>query len=261
VSVRGISLEPGTIVVLELDGTLVYVEDVQPTYAAVVALPDQPAGRALNHVFTPGKVGAKKISPYSSIDKAVPVADLSDRNREFVGTFETLRNQHGPHFVVRNPEDQVTVTKAQPVKSREKLSDSDRQNRRKERRAKKRASKCAQCGQQSGHPNHPNDHAFIAPSDEAAPAPRARKSRSAEPRFRIVSTDLTKARTASDKFADGNRFHRVFRALSSLGEGAFSVDDITAALVKDGGKMPANPDKVTRRALSQLTTFGNTERE
>src|SRR3954471_16672904 len=148
--VRGITLIPGTVVVLSLDGTMVYIEAVCPTHASVVALPEQPKARDDDRVFTPGKVGIKKISPFSSSDKDVAVTDLSARNREFIGTYEKLREQHGAHYIARTPEEEAAM-------SVRKVTPPARASRGTGKRALKRAAnylrKCATCGEQPGHPN------------------------------------------------------------------------------------------------------------
>lgn len=167
---KGVSLEQGAIVVLALDGTMVYVEVMEPMFAGVVALPDQPTERADDRVFTPGRVGIKKISPFSSFDKKIAVGDLSERNKTFIGTYEKLRELHGANFVDRTPEEEAAHVAAQtgPVKKVKKTPE--------ERAAAKKVGpkflqRCTSCGEQSGHPNHGDgdgQHVFLAP---APPAP------------------------------------------------------------------------------------------
>lgn len=263
-SMLGVKLQRGTIVVLSLDGTLVYVEDVQPTHCAVVALPEQPPGRRVDAVFTPGKVGAKKISPYAGYDREIAVSELSDRNREFIGTYETLRTQHGPNYVQRTPEEEkaMSVIKAGPApRERKKRSPEDKKNKRAERRANNVI--CVKCGKARKHADHAfNTCTFEAPPEkvkracaEAAPAAAAGPAR-----YRVVSTDLTKAQEASDKFKDGNRFWRVFRALNGLPESTGAMEDIVRAVVLDGGREMSDVEKVTRRALKGLQDAGNVVR-
>lgn len=255
-AVKGITLEVGTIVVLSLDGTLVYVEDVQPTFAAVIALPEQPTERADDRVFTPGKVGPKKISPFSQSDKQVKVTDLSPRNREFIGTYEQLRKQHGPHYVQRTPEEEaMSVKKITPTRA------EGTGKRAQKRKASRLHQRCATCGEQPGHPNHPKQHDFVpptdAPTDEApAPArePRRPKAAPSAARYTLVSHDLSAARSQprGDKFNEGNRSHRVVLALGALPDKTGTVDDVVAKMCSDGKTPPANPQKIVRRTLNQL---------
>lgn len=258
---RGVTLEPGTIVVLSLDGTLVFVEDLQSTFAAVVALPEQPTQRADDRVFTPGKVGVKRISPFSTFDRIVPRDQLSARNAHFLDTYEDLRDKHGNHYVARTPEEEaaMSVTKVQP--------ESRGSGRRAQKRAAARQQKCATCGEQPGHPTHPSDHAFVPPADAsgqpedtAKRQPRTATS-SAVGRYTLVNEDLTAARAQprGDKYNVGNRSHRVVLALASLPEKTGSLDDVIAALCADGQTPPSNPEKITRRTLNQLATeeFGS----
>lgn len=262
----GITLEPGNIVTLELDGTLVYVENVQPTFAAVVALPEQLSERADERVFTPGKVGAKKISPFSSAEKHFKPADLSPRNRDFIRTYERLREQHGPHYVQRTPEEEAAMSVRKETGSRAPRGAG--------KRAQKRAAmkivqlKCVTCGEQRGHPKHPDDHEFVAPAGAAASVgttdavhTRKRKGGGSSPRaaapatrYTLASEDLSKARAQprGDKFNEGNRSHRVVLALKGLPNSTGTLDEVIAAVCSDGKTPPANPEKVVRRALHQL---------
>lgn len=267
--VRGITLVPGTIVVLSLDGTMVYIESVCPTFAAVIALPEQPTERADDRVFTPGKVGAKKISPFSTTDRVVAVGDLTPRNREFIGTYEKLRTEHGAHYIQRTPEEAAAMSVRKATQAAGGVS--TRAPKGTGKRALKRAAgktylqKCSTCNEQPGHPNHPGDHAFVAPAlpveTPAASSPatlkqRAERKSAGEPRYTLVSADLTaaKAQPRGDKFNDGNRSHRVVAALASLPGSVGTIDDVIAALLADGKTPPANPQKVVRRTLNQLTT-------
>jgi hypothetical protein len=263
-----VTLDPGTIVVLALDGTLVYVEDVQPAFAAVVALPDQPPGDASKRVFTPGRVGAKKISPYSAAKHVVKVTELSERNKDFLGNYETWRGKHGVNYIHRTPEElaAMSVTKAEPAPK----------GKRAQRRAAERAAeaagtplptkrykqRCTQCGEQPGHPNHPDDHEFVAP-DPVVTSPlherAARKSRtpsSGGNTYTVVSVDLTMARSTErgDKFNEGNRSFRVFEALRKLPRSTGTLEEVMRAVLTDGGKPLTNPQKVVRRTLNQLAT-------
>jgi hypothetical protein len=168
-SSKGITLEQGQVVILDIDGSLVYVESINPICAAVVALPEQPPTRTDDRVFTPGRVGAKKISSYAQ-GTVVPVTDLSARNREFIGTYEVLRQTHGVHYVDQTPEElAAAAAKATPVKSEkaerraersaERAAKKAERDQRKADKAKLKTTpryllKCAVCGQQPGHPDH-----------------------------------------------------------------------------------------------------------
>lgn len=253
---RGITLDPGTVVVLSLDGTMVFVEDLQSTFAAVIALPEQPTQRADDRVFTPGKVGPKRISPFSSFDRVIGRDQLSARNAEFLDTYEDLRDKHGPHHVARTPEEEaaMSVTKVQP--------ESRGQGRRAQKRAEARHQKCATCDQQPGHPNHPGDHVFVPPASASA-QPEASRAPKATPtgRYVLVNDNLTAARAQprGDKYNVGNRSHRVVLAIASLPDKTGTLDDVIAALCADGQTPPSNPEKIVRRTLNQLATsdFGS----
>lgn len=280
-----VTLEPGSIVVLSLDGTLVYIEDVQSTFAAVVALPDQPPGDASKRVFSPGKVGAKKISPFSTWSRQIAVSDLSDRNKDFIANYETWRGKFGPNYIHRTPEEIAAAEAAGTPIAAASTRAARGQGKRALKRAQAKAAaaaglpvparksrgkkaptalqaKCETCGQQSGHPNHPSDHAFVASTVVEAPeAPVARRTRAAkEPAsagvYTLVSDDLTKAKAQprGDKFNDGNRSHRVVRAIASLPSKAGTLGEVLRALLRDGGTPLANPQKVARRTLHQLMT-------
>lgn len=266
-STRGITLVPGTIVVLELDGTLCYVEDVQPTGARVVALPEQLPERRDTVIFTPGRVGAKVISPYSSAARVIAVPDLSERNREFIGTYEKLRAQHGPNYVQRTPEEEaaMSVTKAKATTERvhkagrgAKKSPEERQQRRQQRKAAK--VPCVKCGMVPIHANHHGggcEYEAPAKKGRAAREPKASKSSSTGGTFRLVNPDISKLQADNEKFAQGNRFFRVFVALKGLPESTGTLAQVMGALMADTGKPVANPEKVTKRALAGLVSAGN----
>lgn len=261
-SVRGIKLERGTFVVLALDGTLVYVEDVQPTGARVVALPEQLADRKETAVFTPGRVGAKVISPYSAVDREVNVAALSERNKEFAGTFEKLRAQHGPNYVQRTPEEEaaMSVTKAEAPKVHRggrgaKKTPEERKLRRQQRKAAKLP--CVKCGKLPVHADH-----NMGQCDYEAPPTRSRApSTKEEPKtgktYRVSNPDISALQAENDKFAQGNRFFRVFLALKGLPDSTGTLAQIMAAVCMDAGKPMTNPEKVARRALKALVDAGN----
>jgi hypothetical protein len=200
-SSKGISLEQGQVVVLSIDGTLVYVESINPICATVIALPEQPSTRTDDRVFQPGRVGGKKISSYAQ-GTVVPIIELSDRNREFIGTYEQLRTQHGNHFVDRTPEEiAAAAAKAVPVTSdkaekraarqaERAVKQAEREERKKLKQTPAYLRKCTVCGEQPGHPDHGTGtdeelaevgkHAFAQPTempaDDALDAPKASKA-------------------------------------------------------------------------------------
>lgn len=254
-SPKGSQLEPGTNVVLSFDGTLVFVESVEPIGAVVVALPEQPDTRKTDsQVFTPGAIRAKRISPFASPDKVVALKDLSAKNLEFITTLPDLREKHGPNFVFG--EAPVSVRKVKPSDVDDPTGAATPRKSRKEKRAEAKRQRCSNCSQQPGHPNHgtgDGQHEFIPPVADAAPPTKAKPSNGAV-RYTLTSTDLTTAQAQSDKYAEGNRFFRVVKALEGLPNSTGTFEDIVAALCSDGGKIPSDPEKVTRRALAQLQT-------
>lgn len=274
-SAKGITLEQGSVVVLTFDGTLVFVEDLQPMWAAVLALPEQPDTRKADSiVFTPGAVRAKKISPYASYDKLVNVNDLSDKNREFITFYASLRDDRGANFVFGKVET-VPVKKVKPADVDDPTGAALPRKRgsglsRKEKRALAKVKNCATCGKQAADPVHDNkfsnyDHDFAAPSGKEATM-TAGRGKPARPSngarvFTLTSEDLTaaQAQPKGERYADGNRFHRVVQVLAALPGKAGTVEDIIAALLSDGGKIPANPEKVVKRCLAQLVqpAFGS----
>jgi hypothetical protein len=177
------------VVVLALDGTLVLVEDVQPTFAAVVALPDQLTPRPSNCVFTPGRVGAKKISPFSQAQSTVEVDQLSDRNKSFLESFMTLRDERGPNHIDRTQAelDAMAAAGQEPERVRRpKRTPEEKAAARAAKPAGKREAKmlaalmhllkCQTCGERKSHANHEEGaegaHEFVPPIDVAA-APAA----------------------------------------------------------------------------------------
>ena len=267
-SMKGVVLERAQVAILSLDGSLVYVEDVQPTHVAVVALPEQLSERSASCVFTAGRVGAKKISPYSKPDKIVPITELSPRNRAFIGEYEALRKQHGPNFVQRTPEEEakMTVIKAGPA-PRSRKSPEEKKKKRLERRANKVL--CVKCGKAKIHA----DHAFgtcdfegppltgrTSASGDVQTIPKAPRAAKVEGRYQMINTDPAKVQAENDKFKEGNRFFRVFRALQQLPESTGSLEDIMRAVAMDGARPMTNPEKVARRALKQLIDAGNVTR-
>ena len=180
---KGITLESGQVVVLELDGTLVFIESVQPTFAAVVALPDQFTGREDDRVFTPGRVGSKKISPFSRAGRVVPVSELTERNTVFISAYEQLRTDHGPNYVDRSPEELAAHEAANAPKPDKSVARAAKKAERDAAKAAKQAAtprylrRCVTCNEQPGHPDHGTDegkHEFVEPAPEAK-APKAAK--------------------------------------------------------------------------------------
>lgn len=164
---KGITLVQGQAVVLKLDGTLVYVEAVEAMYVAAVALPEQPPSRGDERVFKPGCVGAKKISPFAEGD-VVLISDLSERNKNFIGTYETLRKTNGPTYVDRTLEEQAAFDLAsapQPSKADKKAAKAADKAAKKTAKGPRYLQRCVQCGEQQGHPKHPSDHEFVAPPE------------------------------------------------------------------------------------------------
>ena len=243
------NLTANSVAELALDGTLVYVEALESVYAAVVALPEQTSVK-VSQVFNPGSVRAKKISPFSQAARLIELSELTPANLQFVQTFRDLRTSEGPNHRVGGASpggDDVTVTKMTMKKIREK---------------------CVTCGEQRGHFNHPGTHEFVPPAAEApsAPAPtRSKRSTASAPslggRYKLVSTDLTAAKSQpkGERYEDGNRSFRVVRALEGLPERTGTLEEIIVALVRDGNKMPSDPEKVVKRTLAQLVTepFGS----
>jgi len=257
---KGVVLERESTVVLSLDGSLVYVEDVQPTYIVVVSLPEQ---ANTSSVFTPGRVGGKKISPYSRPDRVVPRDELSERNRDFIANYQAWRQQHGPNYVQRTPEEQakMTVIKAGPA-PRTKKTPEERKQRRLERKAGK--IPCVKCGKPKVHGDHQfGQCAYEAPAAKPGRAARAAATTptsSGPSQFHIINTDLTAVQAQSDKFKEGNRFYRVFRALAALPNATGTLEDIIRGIAGDGARAMTDPEKVSKRALKQLVDAGNVER-
>lgn len=267
---KGVSLKPGTAIVLDIDSTLVYVEDIQPTFAAVVAFPEQQPNANRSGVFMPGRVGSKKISPFSSAAQTVPLDNLSKRNREFLAVYESLRAKHGPLFIDMTDEEKakMTVIKAQPTATSRTTDGLTKAQKRALRKAKKLP--CVKCGEPLEHANHPADHPFEAPEVKvrapktpAAPVVRRAEEPAAAPKrgrtagvYTLTSTDLTQAlaQPRGDKYKEGNRSHRVVMALGKLPDMAGTFEQIVEAVNTDGGKAMTNPEKVVKRTLSQLTS-------
>lgn len=278
---KGVTLEPGTIVTLALDGTLVFVEVIEPTYAGVVALPEQPAERSDERIFRPGHVGMKKISPFSQYSKAFDLDELSPRNQNFVAGFTQLREEHGTSYVDRTAEERAAMATKDAAANAPRKSRAERRAERPPREKKVKAGprylqRCTQCNEQPGHPNHPKDHEFIPPTAESIAAavlaggastkaprtPRAAKEPAGITSYTLTpgySLDVARAQPRGDKFNEGNRFCRVVKALESLPNMTGTLEDVVDALGRDGGKAMKNPPKVARRALNLLTSeaFGS----
>jgi len=199
---KGVTLVPGQVVTLKLDGTLVYVESVESTFAAVVPLPEQDASREDERVFTPGRVGAKKISPFS---EGTPVTtDLSDRNKKFIAEYEGLRVLHGPNYVDRTPEELAAFEAAnapkQPKAVKVKLTDEEKAAKKK-KAGPRYLQRCGKCGEQQGHPSHPSDHDFVAPAILCAACDKAENDAAhGEGGHRFIATTAVKIpRVKTDK--------------------------------------------------------------
>jgi hypothetical protein len=189
-SLKGITLQQGQVVTLDIDGTLVHVEEVAATYIAVVALPEQPTDRDASPVFTPGKVGSRKISPYVRPRKVFTLEELSERNQKFIGMYPELREKNGNTYIDRTDAELAAVTAAAaapPTKSEARAAKkAERQAAKEAKRAKGDKSsakkvtprylqKCQTCSQQPGHPDHgtgtPEElaeagkHEFVPPAD------------------------------------------------------------------------------------------------
>lgn len=299
-SQRGVVLVAGQVAVLAIDNTMVYVEQVTPTFAAVVALPEQPATRTDDRVFTPGKVGAKKISPYSlpdenfpdSADGIVPVTQLSQRNRDFIGTYEKLREVNGPNFVDQTEEEKaVTVKKVKPPKVDREARKAERVAARDAKKAERAAARapvvCQGCEAQYFRTD---TGIHFAGADETSPmwgicatllarvAPRLKQPRVKDPkvarapkasgnktalRFKLVNDNLAAASAAKDKFKANNRGHRVYQAFKvALGEygDVVTVAQVIAAATKlHGADWSNDPEGVCYNALNDLSkdTLGN----
>jgi hypothetical protein len=270
---KGIALVPGTVVELALDGTVVYVENVSNSYAAVVALPDQTqsqAGRADDRVFTPGRVGAKKLSPFAGANRIIEVPDLSQRNREFIGTYETLRAQHGPNYVDQTEEERaaMSVKKVKPDKeTRRAEREAKRAEKKAEREAAKQARKeaqqprmlqrCQTCNEQPGHPNHPGDHEFVPPPEEPAtpkaPKPRAAKNDLPAGPFRWVGTtdQLNMLAAMNPKYKPNNSGTAIIEAIRAKLDDGATLDDVKSALAAHP-KWNDVPEERVKIALTQL---------
>ena len=249
--IRGVVMEPGQVVVLSLDGSLVFVEETTRLYSGVVPLPEQPPTRKEVRYFVPGRVGMKKISPFAGVDKVVPPEELSSVNLQFLSEFKQVRDEKGNNEVhLAKKEQPVTVTKAGPKKKRKKKSDIDEELR----------AKCQTCGEQRGHPKHPSDHEFVPP-DDATPAPPAKEPRqprasggrkpSAPSTFKWIGSDLLVETLAAGnpKYKDGNSGRAIVAAIQA---GASDLAAVMTTLANhDRWKLV--PEERVAFALKQLT--------
>lgn len=244
-------LTPGKAFVLALDGTLVFVEEIQPHYAGVVALPEQVTPRPSGCAFTPGRVGLKKISPLVKAEREVPLDTLSVGNSEWLAVYKTLRDEKGANHVHPEPpaeEKPVAVFKAGPRKEK------------KEKRERGLRARCETCGQQPGHPNHPGDHAFVAPAADAAgdaPEPEkpkrekkekpARTPRASGPdpnaRYRWVGTDdqITVLAGGNPKYKPNNSGFAIIEAIKA---GHETAEAVCVALATGDKWKGVPPDRV-----------------
>jgi hypothetical protein len=119
------------------------------------------------------------------------------------------------------------------------------------------------CGKAKNHADHAFGHLHLRSTGlhrrrrlpRAERAPRAAVVRQVH-RSSTRTSPRCRRRTTSSK---GNRFFRVFRALPDRCA-TRSLEDVIRAIASDGGRPMTNPDKVTRRALKQLTDAGNVAR-
>lgn len=259
-STKGIKLKEGMACVLELDGTLVYVESVTPVCAVVVAPPDQPATRNITPSFTPGRVGGKRISPYAEFSAVIEHDQLTPRNQKFILEYQRWREEKGINYVERTPEEIAALEAAAVAPTKEQRKEQ-KQREKKERKDAKRAlrvtprylQKCQTCGNQPGHPDHgtgPDKHEFVPPiqveaSNTVGDAPELgearvkpeRRKRAAEgsskgvdvaATYRWVGTPeaLAAVAGANPKYADGNSGRFVVDFIQEAGEVGVNVQAI-----------------------------------
>lgn len=275
---RGATLQPGTVVVLSIDGTLALVEELTKTHAGVVPLPEQVTGYKAQF-FTPGRVGLKKISPFALADRVVAVEDLTVGNREFLDTFKNLREEKGPNFVVGG----APIIDPPVPTSAKKLDREARTAAKVQARADKQAAKiaakqqkmtarylrlCGQCGEQPGHPKHPDDHVFVepvptatspaastsAPESNPVRVPRAPRAAGGAGSTSTITVrwigDDTKCSilaAGNPKFKDSNSGGVMLAALKG---GAVNVDAVIDALEQT--KYAAVPRERVEFAFKQL---------
>lgn len=234
-STKGIQVTPGMVAVLEINGAIVYVEEVLPTRCKLVCLPDQPTTFSQKEQFlTPGAVKARIVSPYIGIVNEVPVAELSDRNKDFIGSFEKLRELHGDKFVDQTPEEQarMSVKKIKPEKAK------------KEKKVKNEVA---------------TDPADAPEASTGAPEPKAKRGRrDVDLRYkRIPGKEIPKEvekknGSLETKFNPGNRGWKVLTALEKLG-GEASIQEVIDHLEETSPQWCEHPIKVVTRALKQLS--------
>lgn len=221
-SSKGISLVAGQVVRLEINGALVYVESVTTKAAELIVLPQQGDTFDADDRFVPGRVGVIKVSPFATGEE-VPIVDLSDRNRSFIGSYEQLREQHGPKFIDQTEEEATAMA----VKKSAGTKPTKTPKAPKPEKAKKE------------------------------PKPKKeKKAKTAKSDFKykvFTSKTLAAAEKFNAKFKPGNRGHKVWEAVKELG-GTASVGEVVAHLNGKDPEWCAEPEKVVARALKQLAT-------
>lgn len=279
-SAKGVTLQEGQVATLDIDGTLVYVEAVQLTFIAVVAFPEQPPDRDVSPSFTPGKVGAKKISPFMRPRKVFKREELSPRNAIFLENYEQLRTQHGPTYIDRTPEEAAAyaaATAAPKTKAElkaERKAAKDAQKKVKPTAAKvvpRYLQKCQTCNQQPGHPNHgtkDDQHEFVAPPEtEMAPAapvakapkaPRSSKKTDVpEGPFKFIGTaaGITTLAAGNPKYKDGNSGKVIIDFIGECGEDGATLTQVLGELGQHPRWSGVPQDRV-QLALKQLLEAG-----
>lgn len=259
---KGNNLTAGQVVVLELNGAWVYVEEVLPTKAKLVCLPDQPATFKQKEEFlTPGAVRGRVVSPFISIEREVDISELTERQRNFIGSFEKLRTEKGMAHIDRTPEEEeaaMTVKKAGPVRKSKAERDVEKEEARKakaEAKEKKRADKAA--AKAASRTKDADQEDDDEESDSQPGQRRSRANNGAKYRIidgREVPKEIEKKNGELEaKFNEGNRGWKVLKALKDLG-GTATPAEIKAHLDDRDPHWCANPEKVIRRALRQLLT-------
>ena len=288
-SLKGVTLKEGEAVTLDIDGTLVYVESVQQTFVAVVALPEQPADRDVTPSFTPGKVGAKRISPYVKPRKAFSMDDLSPRNVDFIARYERLREQHGNAYIDRTPEElaAITAAAAAPAKTKAELKAEKKEKKQKDKQLKARRvvprylQKCQTCNEQPGHPNHgtkDDQHEFVAPPDapdveteaasgtkpakvpKAAKPGRPKKPGLPEKSLKFIGDDkaIDILAAGNPKYKEGNSGRAIVDFIKECGDVGVTAEQIVAELAAHE-RWNTVPQERVEFALKQLLAAGMLE--
>ena len=262
-STKGMVLQPAAAAALSLDGTLVYVEGVEPTFASVVALPEQPATRTDTPVFTPGRVGAKKISPFATAEEIIPLDQLSERNRAFIDALPALRAAHGPNYIDRTAEELAAAAQATSAPKEKKA------RVKKDKPAK--PPLCVTCDQQRGHPNHPGDHEFEAPKGKEPkvkePKPPREKKAPREKKVRVkrgalpegalfawtsdADARLAMLQAVNPKYQDGNSGFALVELIRAAGAAGIDVPNAVATMAKHEKWARITPERITH-AFGQL---------